>query len=305
MRKALVTGGFGFLGRHVAKKLNLNGYQVYGIGHGSWGAEVFKKYGFGEWVCSEITINSLNLLNNKFDLIVHCSGSASVPLSWEKPSLDFEKTVLSTQAVLEFALRNMPDCKIIYPSSAAVYGESLDSEISENSNGTPVSPYGFNKRIAEEICENYENCFDLNITVIRFFSLYGPGLKKQILWDACNKFYQNAGKVEFFGTGMESRDFLYIDDAVDLIFIASQNIDGFNIYNGGSGKAINILEAVEKISKLLKTDKTFYFCDKSRKGDPKSFCANIDRAKTLGWEPKISFDQGIEKYVNWFKYEKN
>ena len=110
------------------------------------------------------------------------------------------------------------DSQLVIPSSAAVYGQKNEKSISVHDVLNPVSPYGNHKRICETLSKFYSNYYKLRISIIRLFSLYGPGLKKQLLWDACNKIY--SGDQIYSGTGLEKRDWIYIEDAINLILLA-------------------------------------------------------------------------------------
>jgi len=216
------------------------------------------------------------------------------------PHEDFDNTVNTLLATLEYIRLYNKKAKLIYPSSAAVYGLKKDRPIKENHKLNPVSPYGFHKEIAEELITSYHKNFKVKAGIIRFFSLYGNGLKKQLLWDACNKFSASGKEVTFFGTGEETRDWIHIDDAVRLIFEVSKNNRNFLLLNGASGERVMISEVINLIAREFE-DKKVVFNGESRKGDPKYYHADIKKAVSIGWQPDISFKNGIKDYVNWFR----
>ena len=170
-KKVVVTGAFGFLGRNTAIRFKQNGYDVYGCGHGSWEIAEYAEWGIDHWVEGDIDLALLKQFNIYPDVIVHCAGSGSVAYSLKEPAADFQKTVSGTLAVLDFIRTSSPKTKLIYPSSAAVYGEHIDSPISTHEPLNPASPYGVHKKIAEELCSSYHNYFGVNSAVIRFFSI--------------------------------------------------------------------------------------------------------------------------------------
>ncbi|RYD80759.1 MAG: NAD-dependent epimerase/dehydratase family protein, partial [Sphingobacteriales bacterium] len=170
-----------------------------------------------------------------FDVCINCSGAASVPDSIIHPLRDFTLNVFNVVKILDAIKRHAPHCKFINLSSAAVYGNPQRLPIAETDFCNPVSPYGTHKQMAEQVCKEYAHYFGLKTCSARIFSAYGPGLKKQLLWDICQKAKQS-DTVNLFGTGNESRDFIYVADIVQtlrlLISEASFTGDIFNIANG-------------------------------------------------------------------------
>ena len=207
MKTVWVTGAHGFLGRNLCRYLSGHDFCVIGIGHGHWKPGEAQAWGVSQWFFSEVHLAALYDIGAKTDkpqAIFHIAGGSSVPLSLENPYLDYQRTVGTTIDVLEFARLNSPETKIIYPSSAAVYGSINKDRISEKTPLKPVSPYGVHKKIAEYLCLSYGQHFSIATSVVRLFSVYGIGLRKQLLWDACSKLSRN--EVTFFGTGHETRD---------------------------------------------------------------------------------------------------
>ncbi len=298
----IITGALGFIGQNIARKFKLENYYVIGIGHGVGSNTFLRDNGIDEWINADLDIASLKSIKKKAHLIIHCAGGSTVGISLENPYLDYHKTVNSTLELLEFVRLYSSDTNVIYLSSAAVYGVKNDSPILETDSTTPISPYGFHKLASENICMSYASCFGINVSVIRLFSIYGNGLKKQLIWDAVNKMITGNDQVSFFGTGDETRDWLHINDAVDLIYHLSKTVKGFSIYNGATGRRVKLFELTSILSNTLKLDNSKIVFDKRiKEGDPKYYLANIDKAIENGWEPKISLEDGLSEYVNWFK----
>jgi UDP-glucose 4-epimerase len=300
----LITGAYGFLGRNVAKEFKNNNCYVAGIGHGKWDSEEYSKFGIDDWHETTITFEALLNINKNFDIIVHCGGSGSVGFSWENPYEDFQKSVQSTLSILEFIRLQNIGCKFIYPSSPAVQGNLGHVQIKEDMVSIPVSPYGFHKKIAEEICLSYYNNFKIDIGIVRYFSIYGNGLQKQLLWDACKKISKSE-EVEFFGTGKETRDWIHVSDAATLIYIFSQNLNGFDIINGGTGLETPIDEIINHLCLNFGKDVTVRFNGNIKEGDPLHFWADTSKGNFLGWKPKILLKEGLQQYVNFFKLQQN
>lgn len=297
--KVLITGAFGFFGRNIAFQFKKSGFEVVGMGHGKWHSDEFRKWGIDQWFETTITIQALSNININFDIIIHCAGSGSVGFSYDKPFEDFQKSVDSTLALLEYIRLQNPKCKFIYPSSPAVQGNIGDIPIEERMNALPISPYGFHKKIAEDLCLSYYKNFHISISVIRFFSIYGPGLQKQFLWDACQKIHQY-DEVIFFGTGNETRDWIHVTDATSLILAVSKNFDGYHVINGGSGAATKIKDVVFLLSECMNKNVKVSFNGQAKVGDPKYFLADTTKAFSIGWMPNIKIEDGIKEYVGYF-----
>jgi UDP-glucose 4-epimerase len=296
----LITGAYGFLGRNVAKKFKEQGDHVAGIGHGKWDREEYSNWGIDDWYETTITFEALLNINKKFDIIVHCGGSGSVGFSWENPYEDFQKSVQSTFSILEYIRLQNVGCKFIYPSSPAVQGNLGHVQIMEDMVATPVSPYGFHKKIAEEICLSYHNNFKIDIGIIRYFSIYGRGLQKQLLWDACKKI-SKSDEVVFFGTGKETRDWIHVSDAASLLYHFSQDLQGYQVVNGGSGIETPIDKIIDYLCKFMVKTVNVGFNGAIKEGDPLHFWANIDKGLSLGWKPNVKLEEGLKDYVHFFK----
>ncbi|MEJ2905643.1 NAD(P)-dependent oxidoreductase [Pedobacter panaciterrae] len=300
MKNVLITGAYGFLGRNVAKEFKANGAYVVGIGHGKWYQDEYTKWGIDEWHETTITFEALLNVNQEFDVIVHCGGSGSVGFSHENPYEDFQKSVQSTLSLLEFIRLRNPQCKFIYPSSPAVQGNLGNIPIKESMESVPVSPYGFHKKIAEQLCLSYHNNFNIQVGIIRYFSIYGAGLKKQLLWDACRKI-QESDVVVFFGTGKETRDWLNISDAARLLRMFSEHVKGYDVINGGSGRSIEIQKVISDLCSHFNKPVSVKFNGATKEGDPIYFWADITKALSLGWKPEIDVEDGLEGYVKYYK----
>ena len=300
MRKSvLVTGAHGFLGRHVARQFSNAGYTVTGIGHGSWGQSEYSKYGITFWYLADVTLDSLDTYAQKPDVIVHCAGSGSVAASINEPYLDFQKTVNSTLYVLEYIRTRSPQTILVYPSSAAVYGKCEKMPIREGQTLNPLSPYGFNKVITETLIKQYALTYGVKASIVRLFSVYGPELRKQLLWEACVRV--NNGENIFFGTGDETRDWLHVNDAARLLYCATGYANNnCVIVNGGSGVATTNSDVLGLICRSMKSNVTTQFNNQTRPGDPQHYQADMKSICDWDWKPKFELHEGVLEYVSWF-----
>jgi len=297
--KILITGASGFIGRQLSQALHYAGHEISGIGHGD-GFD-WETGGLSHWESGSVTLESLVKLGQKPDLIIHCAGGASVGPSIEAPMDDFNRTVSATSAVLEYIRTSSTRSRLIYLSSGAVYGNTDIQPITEDIPANPVSPYGTHKLMAEHLCSLYARQFKVHTTVIRFFSIYGEGLRKQLLWDACQKF--SKGEFSFFGTGEEIRDWLHVSDAIRLIecITRKNTISPFTVINGGSGKGIRIRDILNRVMQGLAIDAPLVFSNQHKAGDPGCFIADVTQAHSLGWKSLINIDEGIKLYCQWYK----
>ncbi|TWI93814.1 UDP-glucose 4-epimerase [Mucilaginibacter frigoritolerans] len=301
-KTVLVTGAFGFLGRYTSKVFSDGGYRVIGIGHGKWHQHEYNQWGIQEWYESTITFEALVNLNKQFDIIVHCGGSGSVSFSYQNPYEDFQKSVQSTLSLLEYIRLKGKSCHFIYPSSPAVQGDLGDKKIKEEDPSSPVSPYGFHKKAAEELCFSYTKNFGLKISIIRYFSIYGVGLQKQLLWDACLKIKNAVDEISFFGTGDETRDWIYVDDAASLILAVAENEkQQISIINGGTGIKTTVRDTIKLLVDLYDKKVNIKFTQDVKLGDPRFYHADISKALQLKWQPKVKLDRGLEQYLFFFK----
>lgn len=298
-KQAIVTGAHGFLGRHVSRVFSDEGYIVKGIGHGTWLRSEWQDWGLSEWHSCNITLESLGSYVQQPDVIIHCAGSGSVEYSLSHPMQDFERTVLTSLTLLEFLRLHSPKTSLIYPSSAAVYGTVRNLPIMESTPLNPISPYGVHKKIVEELIQSYAQHFSIPVAIVRFFSLYGPGLRKQLIWDACKKIEK--GDLDFFGTGYEIRDWLHVQDAARLLLTLSfHKSPNTVIVNGGTGVGTTVNEIVTMIGGKFNNKDFPHFSKVQKMGDPPGYIADIKKATSLGWMPQYDLHKGIEEYVYWY-----
>jgi len=303
MKTILITGATGFLGSHISKHYINEGFKA--IGTGTKPEKDISYSGLTEYAQILLPDDRLHAIIQKYrpDYCIHCAGSSSIRLSIEDPQKDFDMNVPVIFHLMEGLRKYSSKCKTIFISSAAVYGNSVYLPINENNPIKPISSYGFHKNLCERICEEYSILYNLNITIFRIFSAYGPGLKKQIFWDIFNKIKKEK-KLILSGTGQETRDFLYIQDVISAIDIVLEKSDHcFEIFNLASGKETSIQNLAMLMLKELKNDTEVTFNGIVRKGDPLRWKADISKLSALGFNPEVSIDEGVRKYCQWLVSE--
>jgi UDP-glucose 4-epimerase len=223
-----------------------------------------------------------------------------VSFSIHDPIADFERTVVTTAHVLEYVRTSAPSCRVVYPSSVSVYGTVEELPIREDCQAAPISQYGVHKLMAEQMVASYSRQFGTSAAIVRLFSVYGCGLRKQLLWDACCKFAKHDHV--FMGTGDEVRDWLHVEDAAELLCAAVEHASPeCPTVNGGSGVGTTVRDVLVHLGKCLPTAGwTPTFSGVQRAGDPSRFVANIDGSKAWGWSPKRDWKQGLEEYAAWW-----
>jgi UDP-glucose 4-epimerase len=293
--KILIIGSKGFIGSHCVDYFQSKGFEVF---KADVNASLESNYYRIEHQNSDF---SLPFKGQQFDVCINASGSAHVVFSFEKPSKDFELNVVNVQKILVAIRDYNSSCKFINFSSAAVYGNPEILPIAENSICKPLSPYGFHKLQSELLLIEYHNFFGLNTCSLRVFSAYGPRLRKQLFWDLYQKAIQQ-GPVSLFGTGNETRDFIYIDDLIQIINLVIQN-SPFNgsIYNVASQVETTIKEAAQIFLNEFSPEKQLVFNGEIKQGDPNNWLADIESLKKYGFKAQFDLQLGLKKYTEWLR----
>lgn len=296
----LVVGSLGFIGSHAMQFFKLKDNCS------CFGCDVLPGYDIDNYWQIEPTNADYKQLfvQQQFDVCINCSGAASVPDSLKYPERDFFLNVNNVAKLLEAIRLEQPNCKFIQLSSAAVYGNPKTLPINESAPLQPVSPYGYHKLMAEMLVKEYVSLFGINASILRLFSVYGPGLKKQLFWDWHQKALSGK-EVEMWGTGNETRDFIEIEDLLQGIYCVLNNaaFDG-EVYNVASGISSKIKDAATYFANHHTPKFNFKFNQVVRSGDPLYWQANIDKIKSIGFTPATKIADGIFKYLQWLEEEK-
>lgn len=298
MKNILITGVNGFIGTHCYNYFLSKGNNVYGID--------ICTSDKSNCLTGNISQDLLESFNMKFDLIIHLAGSGSVSQANKDPENEEKKTVDSTRILIQFIKEKCPDAKLLYASSAAVYGNDYSNKISEDSQTDPFSTYGTHKLKVEKLLETESKNNNLKCCIIRFFSVYGEGLRKQVLWDFTNRLLDNfhSDTLQCYGTGEELRDFVHIDDVVKMFEFSSALKSDFEIINCGTGNGRSIKSILQKISFTLNYSGKLVFEDHIQAGNPMFLVADTKKASGLGYSPEITFDEGLIRYIEWLKGER-
>lgn len=294
--KILIIGSKGFIGTY------LNSHLVKD--HEVWGCDVIVDYNATNYFLVDSSSSDFAEAFQKisFDVCVNCSGAASVPDSLINPYRDYVLNTFNVFKILEAIRKYNKNCKFVNLSSAAVYGNPKEIPISENSTLNPVSPYGIHKRQAELICKEFYDFYHIRTCSLRIFSVYGPGLKKQLLWDLYQKSLNNKNEITLYGTGKESRDFIFIDDLVRALVLIILNADfKGECINIANGEEIFIENIASVFYKKLEWSGQIIFNQENRLGDPINWKADVGVLQQMNYSPVFNLEEGITIYVKWLK----
>lgn len=295
----LVLGSKGFIGSHCV--------HFFAQKHQVWECDVVMDYANERYIWVDATDPDFGgvFSSTPFDICINCSGAASVPDSFKNPQRDFLLNSVNVFKALEAIRQHAPSCRFLNLSSAAVYGNPETLPVRETQRLQPLSPYGYHKKLAEDISRQFHDLFRLRTCNIRIFSAYGPGLKKQLFWDLFQKISHAKGSVEMFGTGRESRDFIYVGDlvrAIDLV-IAHAPFEGESI-NAGGGRQELIADVAALFCKVFGWDGDIRFTGDRRGGDPLIWEADISTIASYGYKQGVSLEQGFNYYKQWIEDSK-
>jgi UDP-glucose 4-epimerase len=300
MKALLVTGHDGFIGRHVCQVASEHGTPVVGIGRASQSADPHAAQP-ARVVEEAITLHALERATDGIEpiAIIHCAGTGTVGRAADLPFTEFERSVGATATLLEFARTRLQAApRVVLTSSAAVYGETSTSPATESLACAPISAYGFHKVMAEQLCHCYAQQFHVPITVVRLFSVYGPGLRKQLPWDAMSRLRR--GDRHFHCTGNELRDWLHVRDAAQLLWRAATREQApWEILNS-SGQRATTRDMLRTLSKSAGMSEEPTFSGMSQPSNPMNLIGSSARAeRTLGWRPTITLEEGLSEFATW------
>lgn len=311
--KILVTGSCGFIGMHLCKSLLEDGFQVFGLDNMNnyydlklkeSRLELLSKYdGFN---FTKVDIQNYSILESVFKKIkpskvVNLAAQAGVRYSLVNPHAYVESNIVGFMNLLE--LCRYHDIEgMIYASSSSVYGGNNKIPFAESDNvDKPLSMYAVSKKTNELMAYSYSHLYGLKTTGLRFFTVYGPwGRPDMAMYIFTNKIIKN-DKIPVFNHGNMKRDFTYIDDIIMGIRSAIDKNYDCDVFNLGNNSSEKLMDMIKIIEKNLNINANIDFKE-IQPGDVEKTFANIDHARNkLNYEPKISIEKGIPKFIDWYK----
>jgi nucleoside-diphosphate-sugar epimerase len=310
INRILITGGLGFIGSHIVDELLRMEKEVYvldDLSTGNINNLYFNKNNPLLHIL-EGDISKINHIKKKIfniDVVFHKAAIASVTKSIINPKLVFNSNVRSTLEVLEYCLKTNVK-RIVFASSSAVYGNTVEEILTEKSPCKPSSPYGASKLAAESFLMAYWETYGLESVSLRYFNVYGPRQSNNeysgVITIFINKLLKNEHPV-IYGDGNQVRDFVNIQDIVqsNILAMESKNSAG-EVFNIGTGQSTKIINLIEVLSRLLGKKGISYEFAPQRKGDINISLASIDKAKRLlNYNPRVNLESGLKSLVNWIK----
>ena len=295
---AWVTGASGFIGAYVARHFVDEGWTVVRIDR--------TRPANADRLTLAVVVDE-HSLGAAFDAagppaaVFHAAGNGSVGLSVTNRAACRRDTLDSTKTLLSFLRAEAPKARVVFPSSAAVYGATDNVALAEDRPLAPISPYGEHKAAAEEACRAAAAAGQ-PVAILRMFSVYGRGLRKQLPWDLGRRLLTGDGPVELFGTGEETRDFMSVHDAAAIIVaLATHPFPSPLVVNGGTGIATTVADFAHRLARALGVSREIRFNGEVRAGDPRFFCADITRLHEFGLGTSIDLDTGLNDYATWLR----
>ncbi len=307
--RALVTGGAGFIGRHVVGWLLARGYDALALDNLSNGfaanlAEFEGQAGYEGLLEGDVCDDGAwrQLAEGRFDIMYHLAAAINVQDSIEDPGATFASDVVGTFKALEFARRQ--GCRFIYVSTCLVYAPAVDgTPINERYPTRPASPYAAAKLAGENLTLSYYHAYGLHALILRPFNTYGPYQRADGEGGVVVTFlshYLQGKPLVVFGDGRQTRDLLYVDDCADLIGRAGESNAAGSVINGGLGREIEIRDLAQKIAGA--EGQVAYAPHPHAQAEVwRLVCDNAKAVQLLDWRPKVHLDEGIAKTRAWME----
>ncbi|MBN1884958.1 MAG: NAD-dependent epimerase/dehydratase family protein [Candidatus Krumholzibacteriota bacterium] len=308
-RTAVVTGAAGFIGSHLSERLLSEGWTVRGIdsftdyyspARKRLQIETARRARGFTLVEADLNDCDLDRLLDGADVVFHLAAQAGVRRSWGREfHLYVDANIRATQRLLE-ALRTRP-ARLVFSSSSSVYGETTELPMREGHRLRPVSPYGATKLAGEHLCELYRANFGLSYAALRYFTVYGPRQRPDMAFSTFITAALDGRPIEVYGDGRQTRDFTYVDDAVEANLLAAGYGGAERIFNIGGGSRVSILDVLDRIASLTGTALDIRFLDRA-KGDVIDTWADTSLARVeLGFSPRVGFEAGLARETAWYE----
>jgi UDP-glucuronate 4-epimerase len=311
MKKVLLTGAAGFIGAKTAQKLLAQGVEVIGIDNLNDYYDVsLKKLRLSELVHPKFTFLPLDIENkagllelfktHQFDVVFNLAARAGVRYSMENPDIYMSTNAQGTLNILE-CMRLHGTKKFVLASTSSLYAGQPMPFKEDLPVNTPISPYAATKKAAEVMAYTYHNLFKIDVSIVRYFTVYGPAGRPDMSPHIFAEKLLKGEDLPVFGDGSQSRDFTFVDDIADGTILAAKPL-GYEVINLGGGNNPYTLHQMIALMEKHTDKKAKLKLSEKVSADMDVTWADISKAKKLlGWEPKIGFEEGIERLMQWHK----
>jgi UDP-glucuronate 4-epimerase len=311
--RILITGAAGFIGSNLADDLLQNGFRILAIDNfdpfykrsikETHIKEALKnpEYQFEEGDIRDPEFMGRCFKSFKPDVIIHLAAKAGVRPSLHDPHLYFDVNVMGTLNVLDM-MKKYNLSKMIFASSSSVYGNNMKVPFAETDNvDFPISPYASSKKSGELLCHTFHHLYDFDVYCLRFFTVYGPRQRPDLAIHKFIKAILEDDYIYLYGDGTTSRDYTYIDDIINGIKGAIKKVKGFEVYNLGDSRPVQLSDLITLIEKSAGRKARLKYMPQ-QEGDVTRTFADISKARReLGYNPNTDIESGIKKYFDWFK----
>jgi nucleoside-diphosphate-sugar epimerase len=315
MATYLITGAVGFIGSNVTKLLLAEGHTIVGIDNLNHAYDVrLKKWrleqlkGSPNFEFYEEDITNREGLQRLFEIpraepfsgVINLAARAGVRQSVLNPWAYYETNTTGTLNLLELCRKHGVK-KFVLASTSSIYGKDNPMPCSEEQNTNyPLSPYTASKKAAETLCYTYHYLYDIDVTIFRYFTVYGPAGRPDMSLFRFTQWINEEHPVLVFGDGLQSRDFTYVDD-IARGTIAGLKPLGYEIFNLGSDTPIVLMDAIRLIEQLVGKKAIFHFEPRHVADTPASWADITKAERLLGWRPQYSFEKGVTALAEWYQ----
>ncbi len=310
--KILVTGAAGFIGSHLTERLLKEGHAVTGVDSfdAFYDPQIKRRNIAGALEHPSFNLVEADIrdqaamdkaIGEDVDAIVHLAARAGVRPSIEQPALYTDVNINGTVVLLEIArLRGIK--KFVFASSSSVYGNNKKVPFSEDDNvDFPISPYAATKKAGELICHTYHHLYDIGMTCLRFFTVYGPRQRPDLAIHKFARLIEAGEPIPVYGDGSMRRDFTYIDDIINGVVAAIDRCSGYQIYNLGESRPICVSDLIAEIEKALGKQAVKNHLS-VQPGDVNQTYADVAKAqRDLDYSPATHINQGLAEFVAWLR----
>jgi UDP-glucose 4-epimerase len=302
-KNVLVTGGAGFIGSHLVDGLVNQGANVTILDNLSTGSKKNlnpkARFLFGGVEDVQVVRKSME----DIELVYHLAADATTresSVGWDTPHRTLEHNVIGTLNVFRAIAERHLEARVIFASSAAVYGEPVFTPIAESHPTNPISPYGISKLAGEKLALAYFKEFGIDAVALRIFNTYGPRQPRYVIFELLKKLQTNQARLQVLGTPITVRDYCYVSDMVDALLLAGVKGVGGQVYNVSGETPVTMGDLVQILLHQLGLagSTRVRFTGRSWKGDITKMVADISRIRDLGFRPSVDLKEGIRLMID-------